>query len=182
MSNSVRPHRRQPTRLPCPWDSPDKNTGVGCHRLLLCTCVHHVSSFLLPVECAHCAEWSSWRETEILRWCKKNSDVGQWWTGPKWRIHAGLPRRLPELGPSTERKQKQDYFPMVEEGLDDHRQSTSRQHRDTDGWVAVLLQRGFINSSLNSNGDPYSLQRFTPSLPPTSRCWCERRLNLGGKL
>ena len=27
MSNSVRPHRRQPTRLPCPWDSPGKNTG-----------------------------------------------------------------------------------------------------------------------------------------------------------
>ena len=34
MSNSVRPHRRQPTRLPRPWDSPGKNTGVGCHFLL----------------------------------------------------------------------------------------------------------------------------------------------------
>ena len=34
MSNSVRPHRRQPTRLPNPWDSPGKNTGVGCHFLL----------------------------------------------------------------------------------------------------------------------------------------------------
>src|SRR5574341_577982 len=33
MSDSVRPHRRQPTRLPCPWDSPGKNTGVGCHFL-----------------------------------------------------------------------------------------------------------------------------------------------------
>ena len=32
----VRPHRRQPTRLPCPWDSPGKNTGVGCHFLLQC--------------------------------------------------------------------------------------------------------------------------------------------------
>ena len=31
MSDSVRPHRRQPTRLPHPWDSPGKNTGVGCH-------------------------------------------------------------------------------------------------------------------------------------------------------
>ena len=28
--------RRQPTRLPRPWDSPDKNTGVGCHFLLQC--------------------------------------------------------------------------------------------------------------------------------------------------
>ena len=30
------PHRRQPTRLPRPWDSPGKNTGVGCHFLLQC--------------------------------------------------------------------------------------------------------------------------------------------------
>ena len=30
----VRPHRRQPTRLPRPWDSPGRNTGVGCHFLL----------------------------------------------------------------------------------------------------------------------------------------------------
>ena len=32
----MRPHRRQPTRLPRPWDSPGKNTGVGCHFLLQC--------------------------------------------------------------------------------------------------------------------------------------------------
>ena len=36
MSDSVRPHRRQPIRLPRPWDSPGKNTGVGCHFLLQC--------------------------------------------------------------------------------------------------------------------------------------------------
>ena len=36
MSDSVRPHRRQPTRLPHPWDSPGQNTGVGCHFLLQC--------------------------------------------------------------------------------------------------------------------------------------------------
>ena len=36
MSDSVQPHRRQPTRLLCPWDSPGKNTGVGCHFLLQC--------------------------------------------------------------------------------------------------------------------------------------------------
>ena len=34
MSDSVQPHRRQPTRLPHPWGSPGKNTGVGCHFLL----------------------------------------------------------------------------------------------------------------------------------------------------
>ena len=36
MSDSVRPHRQKPTRLPRPWDSPGKNTGVGCHFLLQC--------------------------------------------------------------------------------------------------------------------------------------------------
>ena len=36
MSDSVQLHRWQPTRLPDPWDSPDKNTGVGCHFLLQC--------------------------------------------------------------------------------------------------------------------------------------------------
>ena len=34
MSNPVRPHRQQPTSLLCLWDSPGKNTGVGCHFLL----------------------------------------------------------------------------------------------------------------------------------------------------
>ena len=36
MSNSMQPHRQQPTRLCPPWDSPGKNTGVGCHFLLQC--------------------------------------------------------------------------------------------------------------------------------------------------
>ena len=36
VSDSVRPHRWKPTRLLCLWDSPSKNTGVGCHFLLQC--------------------------------------------------------------------------------------------------------------------------------------------------
>ena len=36
MSDSVWPYRRQPTRLPHPWDSPGKNTGAGCHFLVQC--------------------------------------------------------------------------------------------------------------------------------------------------
>ena len=43
VSHSVRPHRRQPTRIPCPWDSPGKNTGVGCHLLLQCMKVKNQS-------------------------------------------------------------------------------------------------------------------------------------------
>ena len=33
---TLQPHRQQPTGLLCPWDSPGKNTGVGCHFLLQC--------------------------------------------------------------------------------------------------------------------------------------------------
>ena len=36
VSDSMRPHRQQPTRLPHSWDSPGKITGVGCHFLLQC--------------------------------------------------------------------------------------------------------------------------------------------------
>ena len=45
LSHSARPHRRQPTRLPCPWDSPGKNTGVGCHSLLQCMKMKSKSEF-----------------------------------------------------------------------------------------------------------------------------------------
>ena len=43
VSDSVRPYRRQPTRLPHPWDFPGKNTGVGCHFLLQCMKVKNES-------------------------------------------------------------------------------------------------------------------------------------------
>ena len=49
MSDSVRPQRRQPTRLPRPWDSPGKNTGVGCHFLLHCMKVKSLSHVWLLV-------------------------------------------------------------------------------------------------------------------------------------
>ena len=45
---TVRLHRRQPTRLPCPWDSPGKNTGVGCHFLLQCMKVEVDVFFYFP--------------------------------------------------------------------------------------------------------------------------------------
>ena len=50
-------HRRQPTRLPHPWDSPGKNTGVGCHFLLQCVKVKVqllscVWLFSDPIDCS----------------------------------------------------------------------------------------------------------------------------------
>ena len=55
---TVRPHRWQPTRLPRPWDSPGKNTGVGCHFLLQCMKVKvkslsHVQLFATPWTAAY---------------------------------------------------------------------------------------------------------------------------------
>ena len=59
MSDPVRPHRRQPTRFPCPWDSPGKNTGVGCHFLLQCMKVksesevaHSYPTLSDPMDCS----------------------------------------------------------------------------------------------------------------------------------
>ena len=49
VSDSVRPHRRQPTRLPRPGDSPGENTGVGCHFLLQCMKVKSESE--VPQSC-----------------------------------------------------------------------------------------------------------------------------------
>ena len=59
MSDSVRPHRWQPTRLPRPWDSPGKNTAVGCHFLLQCIKVKSESevaqSYLTPSDPLDCS-------------------------------------------------------------------------------------------------------------------------------
>ena len=59
MSDSVQPQRRQPTRLPRPWDSPGKNTGVGCHFLLQCMkvkteseVVQSCSTLSNPMDCS----------------------------------------------------------------------------------------------------------------------------------
>ena len=55
VSDSVQPHRQQSIRLPSPWDSPGKNTGVGCHFLLQCVKVKslsHVQLFTTPMGCS----------------------------------------------------------------------------------------------------------------------------------
>ena len=59
MPDSVRPYSQQPTRLCCPWDSPGKNTGVGCHFLLQCMKVKSESAiaqscptFRDPMDCS----------------------------------------------------------------------------------------------------------------------------------
>ena len=79
MSDSVQPHRRQPTRLRCPWDSPGKNTGVGCHFLLWCMKVKSESEVTEscpalsdPMDCSlpgSCIHGSF--QTRVLEWGAK---------------------------------------------------------------------------------------------------------------
>ena len=52
LSDCLRPHRLWPARLRCPWDSPGKNTGVGCHFLLQGLFPTQVSNPSLP----HCRQ------------------------------------------------------------------------------------------------------------------------------
>jgi len=80
MSDSVRPHRRQSTRLPRLWDSPGKNTGVGYHFLLQCMKVKRESEVRLsnPMDCslpgssihgifqARVLEWGAIAVSEII--------------------------------------------------------------------------------------------------------------------
>ena len=77
MADSVRPQRRQPTRLPRPWDSPGKNTGVGCHFLIQCTKVK--------------------RESEVAQSCPTLSDPMDC-SLPGSSIHGILQARVLEWG------------------------------------------------------------------------------------
>ena len=77
MSDSVLPRRWQPTRLPHPWDSPGKNTGVGCHFLLQCMKVK--------------------RESEVAQLCPTPSDPMDC-SLPGSSIHGIFPARVLEWG------------------------------------------------------------------------------------
>ena len=77
MSDSVRPHRWQPTGLPHPWDSPGKNTEAGCHFLLQCTKVKS--------------------ESEVTQSCPTLSDLMDC-SLPGSSVHGIFQARVPEWG------------------------------------------------------------------------------------
>ena len=94
MSDSVRPHRRQPTRLLCPWDSPGKNTGVGCHFLLQCMKVKSESEVAqscptlsdpmdcsLPDSCVH-----GIFQARVLEWAAISFSTLTVWVTTNWKI------------------------------------------------------------------------------------------------
>ena len=96
VSDSVRCHRRQPTRLPHPWDSPGKNTGVGCHFLLQCMKVKSESEVARscptlhnPMDCslpgspipgifqARVLEWGAISFSNAWKWKVKVKSLGR---------------------------------------------------------------------------------------------------------
>ena len=92
MSDSVRPHRQQPTRLPRPWDSSGKNTGVACHFLLqfmkvksesevaqLCLTVSDPMDCSLPGSCIH-----GIYQARVLEWGAIS------FSHPIWTLHKSL--------------------------------------------------------------------------------------------
>ena len=62
---TVQLHRRQPTRLHRPWDSPGKNTGVGCHFLLQCVKVK-----VKPLSCVQllATPWNAAYQAPLCPW------------------------------------------------------------------------------------------------------------------
>ena len=84
VSDSVQPHTQQPTRLPCPWDSPVKNTGVGCHFLLQYMKVKNegeVAQLCLtlcdPIDCSPPASSIQWiLQSRTLEWVAAPSSRG----------------------------------------------------------------------------------------------------------
>ena len=91
MSNSVRPQRRQPTRLPCPWDSPGKNTGVGCHFLLQCM--------------------KAKSESEVAQSCPTLSDPMDC-SPPGSSVHGIFQARVLEWGAIVDKSKRSSYSPF----------------------------------------------------------------------
>ena len=98
MSDSVQPHRQQPIRFPRPWDSPGKNTGVGCHFLRQYMKVKNESevtqscpTLCNPMDCslpgssvheifqARVLEWGAITSTRMIKF--QNTDNTKCWQG-----------------------------------------------------------------------------------------------------
>ena len=102
MSDSLRPHGLQPDRLLCPWDSPGKNTGVGCHFLLqgivpiqglnphLLSLLHWQAGSLTT------STWEAW--VYSLSWHIKQRSIGFISASPGGSVIKNLPANEGDMG------------------------------------------------------------------------------------
>ena len=124
VSDSVRPHRRQPTRLPRPWDSPGKNTGVGCPFLLQCIKVKSESKVTQscptlsdPMDCRGQEKHSN--SCQIRRWFLDKlipnlSLSFPVWTKSSYYIRLKICKCFVFLGPSCSRRKNLHAFLSLE--------------------------------------------------------------------
>ena len=122
MSDSARPHRRQPTRLPCPWDSLGRNAGVDWHFLLQCVKVKSLSRvrlFVTPRTAAYQAPPSMGFSRQ------------EYWSGVP--LHHSI-SWIKKVG-----GQVKDYCISVCEHQQEPKQSSGRKNRSegTDGRIAL---------------------------------------------
>ena len=101
MSDSVGPHRQQPTRLPRPWDSPGKNTGVGCHFLLQCRQVKSESESLSRVRLLATPWTAAYQAPASMGFSRQG-----YWSG----VPLPSPRNNPNIHQLMEDKQNMAYL------------------------------------------------------------------------
>ena len=120
MSDAVQPYELHPARLLCPWDSPGKNTGVGCHALLQGISRTHGSN-----PCLFC--------------------LLHWQAGSLPLMPPGNPRC--KMGTSKRKRQEYDqYFARPFTCLFDHRKQSDwmRRHWVCNGFASDLDPEGAL--------------------------------------
>ena len=125
VSDSVRPHRWQPTRFPRPWDSPGKNTGVGCHFLLQCMKVKSESHSVVSNSLQLHGLYSPWNSPG------QNTEVGKPFPSPGDLHNPGIKSRSPAL--------QEDSLPAEPRG----------KPKNTGVGSLALLQQIFLTQELN---------------------------------
>ena len=111
MSDSVWPHRQQPTRLLHPWDFPGKNTGVGCHCLL-----REKSQFPLFLidwnwEIALNPSWAKWKVIAMTDKTNRRSAPGSGGDQGRWKEALFFPERIGVLWAQKKKRRKSGDFP-----------------------------------------------------------------------
>ena len=151
MSDSVRPHRWQPTRLPHPWDSPGKNTGVGCHFLLQRMKVKNESEVVqsCPINDTNChhhfsLEEGHWRRTwQPTPVCLPGESQGQRSLVNR-RLWGRAESDTTEATQQQQQQQGRKWHHLHYSGL--------RNPRDRGDWYATVQKQGISEGRKQSQG------------------------------